>query len=70
MHILELVMTVCTVANLNLCEDKRIRLEANASVMQCMLSAQPTMAQWAADNPDWKVMRWSCEYSDRRRTKV
>jgi hypothetical protein len=70
MNFLELVMTVCTLANTNLCEDKRIRLEANASVMQCMLGAQPTMAQWVAENPNWRIARWSCEYSQQRRTKV
>jgi hypothetical protein len=70
MNIIELVMTVCTVANLNLCEDKRIKLEANISVMACMMTAQPTMAQWVAENPDWQIKRWACEYPQQRRTKV
>jgi hypothetical protein len=70
MNFLELVMTVCTLANTNLCEDKRIRLDENVSVMECLVEAQPTMAQWVADNPNWKIMRWSCEYAQRRRTKV
>jgi len=70
MNFLELVMTVCTLANAQLCEDKRIVLDPNISTMQCMMGAQPTMAQWVVENPDWRVVRWTCEYSQQRRTKV
>jgi hypothetical protein len=63
-------MVVCALANANFCEDRRIRLDPEASITQCVVGAQPIMAQWLGDNPGWKIMRWSCNYSQRRRTKV
>jgi hypothetical protein len=70
MNFLELVMTVCTMANSNVCEDKRIILESNVSLVQCVMTAQPTMAQWAAENPEWTIIRWTCEDSLHRRRKA
>jgi hypothetical protein len=49
---------------------RAIREAREEALFLLMLDAQPTMAQWVADNPNWTITRWSCEYAQRRRTKV
>lgn len=61
---IELVMTVCIVAQPATCRDQRVLLDpdSGATPMQCMMSAQPTIAQWGSEHPNWFVQRWKCQY--------
>ncbi len=58
-----LVMTVCTLADPDICEEKRIRLDGELAVTRCMWVAQPIMAQWLGEHPQWRIVRWSCDYT-------
>lgn len=69
MDFVEIVMTVCALANSGVCEDRRIILDSSISVAQCVMAAPPTMAHWANDNPNWTIMRWSCGYASQQRRK-
>lgn len=70
MNLLELIFTVCAIGNADMCQDKHIAVEQQASLMSCMMQAQPTMAQWVAQNPEWRIVRWHCDYSANRKQKV
>jgi hypothetical protein len=70
MDFVEIVMTVCALANSSVCEDRRIVLDSNMSVAQCVMAAPPTMARWANENPNWTIMRWSCDYASREKRKT
>jgi hypothetical protein len=70
MNVLEIVFTVCAIGNANMCEDKHIAVEQQLSPIACVMQAQPTMAQWAAENPNWTIQRWRCDYSANRRQKA
>jgi hypothetical protein len=59
---IELVMTVCIVAQPAACRDQRLLLDAESTPFQCMMNAQPTIAQWGAEHPSWFVQRWKCQY--------
>ncbi|WP_245841024.1 hypothetical protein [Puniceibacterium sediminis] len=29
--------------------------------MTCMMGAQPELAKWANEHPNWQVARWKCQ---------
>jgi hypothetical protein len=33
------------------------------SLNQCVMNAQPYIAQWIGEHPKWLAVRWRCEYS-------
>ena len=70
MNFLELIFTVCAVANANLCEDKFIALQGGMHPTACVMQAQPTLAQWALANPDWTITGWRCDYSSNRKQGI
>jgi hypothetical protein len=70
MGFLEILMTVCAIANANLCEDRRIIVDPDMSISRCVMTAQPTMAQWASENPGWTIIRWHCGYGAREPKKT
>ncbi|MBV8184056.1 MAG: hypothetical protein JOY76_05145 [Hyphomicrobiales bacterium] len=70
MEFLEIVLTVCSLANAEICEDQRIIVDSRVSPQKCVMEAEPTMAQWAVEHPDWTITRWHCEYSGRRQQKT
>ena len=68
MGLLELVITVCTVAHPTLCEDQRprVREQCNASaVRNGCASLHRAMDRRA---PKWMAVRWHCEYPASEKT--
>ncbi|MGA0533171.1 hypothetical protein [Hansschlegelia sp. KR7-227] len=53
-----IVLSVCLVANAATCRQERI--EFTGSPMACVVSAQPIVAEWGADHPEWRVTSWKC----------
>jgi hypothetical protein len=70
MNFLELIFTVCAIANANVCEDKYIALQGDLHLTACVMQAQPTLAQWALANPDWTITGWRCDYSSNRKEGI
>jgi hypothetical protein len=61
MGLIELIVTVCATAHMNVCEEEHLRFASSASLRQCALAAQPYIAQWIGEHPKWTVVRWRCE---------
>ncbi len=59
---LELVLTVCAVAQPSTCRDQRVLLDSDTTPWQCTMSAPPFIAKWGSEHPDWFVQRWTCQY--------
>jgi hypothetical protein len=55
--------SVCAVATRQ-CEDKHLQFAPgmSMSLTQCVMNAQPYIAQWTNEHPKWLVVRWRCEY--------
>ena len=70
MNFLELIFTVCALANTDICEDKYIALQGDVRLTACVMQAQPTLAQWAVANPDWTIRGWHCEYSSNKKQGI
>jgi hypothetical protein len=62
MGLIELVVTVCALTLPNQCEDQRLSFSADMSLNQCILNAQPYIAQWINEHPKWVAVRWRCKY--------
>ena len=70
MGLIELVVTVCMTSQMSVCEEARLAFEANASLNQCAMAAPPYIAQWIGEHPKWTAVRWHCEYSSARKSRV
>jgi hypothetical protein len=57
---IELAFIVCLEGQPNHCEERGL-LFADITPMTCMMGAQPQLAQWSAQNPEWHVRGWKCK---------
>jgi hypothetical protein len=64
MSFVDVVIAVCLSAQPNVCEEQRLTFESHGSLRQCMAEAMPYIAQWAGLHPQWRVVRWRCEFMD------
>ena len=61
MGLIELVVTVCAVAQRNVCEDQHLQFAMQGSLTQCAMAAPPYIAKWIGEHPKWVAVRWHCE---------
>ena len=62
MDVIELIITVCAVLSPNVCEERHLTFSANFSPKQCVMAAQPYIAQWIGVLPKCTAVIWRCEY--------
>ena len=63
MDLIAIVITVCALAEPNRCEEQRLEFSSQFSLSQCVMNAQPYIAQWVDEHPKWMAVRWRCNYS-------
>lgn len=66
MELIEIVVTVCALSQPNLCEDKHLQFAWSGSLTQCAIAAPPYIAKWIEEHPNWRAVRWRCEYPGRK----
>jgi hypothetical protein len=59
---IEIILTVCAIANPANCEDKHLQFAWEGSIRQCMMAAQPYIAEWIGRHPEWMARKWTCDY--------
>jgi hypothetical protein len=64
MELIDLVLTVCLMADPAKCRTEHLHFESRGSLFQCMLLAPPEIAKWSEQHPALKVVRWKCAYPD------
>lgn len=58
---LELVVTACLMATPDKCKDVAIaQAPAGMTVNACMSQAQMPLAEWAGQNPAYRIKSWTC----------
>ncbi len=62
MNAINLILTVCAVASPANCEERNLVFSSNFSLRQCVVAAQPYIAQWVGEHPNWTAVKWRCEY--------
>ena len=58
---MEVIVTVCALAQPSQCEDQHLQYAGQGSARQCAMGAQPFLAQWINQHPKWTIVRWHCE---------
>jgi hypothetical protein len=70
MNLIELILTVCSLAQPDVCEDQHLQFIDQGSLKQCMFHAQPTIAQWAGEHPGKQVVKWRCSTPKMEETPI
>lgn len=68
MGLIELVVTVCAIAQADACRDEHLQFTEPSSLTQCAMMAPPYIAKWIGEHPKWVAVRWHCEFAGRRRS--
>jgi len=66
MGLVELIITVCAVAQPAHCEEAHLQLAGTGSAVQCAMAAPPYIARWIDDHPKWRAVRWRCDVSGKK----
>ena len=61
MGLIELILTVCTIAQPAACEEQHLEFASSGSLAQCAMAAPPYIAQWIGEHPKWTAVRWHCD---------
>ncbi|MDK1494762.1 hypothetical protein QN219_33170 [Sinorhizobium sp. 7-81] len=65
MNLVDLVLTVCMLANPTDCRTEHLYFESRGSLVQCMILAPSEMAKWSESHPTLKIVRWKCVFPDK-----
>jgi hypothetical protein len=49
--LIEIILTVCAIANPANCEEKYLQFAWDGSLQQCVMAAQPYIAEWIGQHP-------------------
>jgi len=61
MNFVQLILTVCTLAEPSVCDERKMLFESPSGSMRgCFVKAQPFIAQWVGDHPGLRVAAWRC----------
>jgi hypothetical protein len=69
-RLIEIILTVCAIANPANCEEKSLQFAWDGSLQQCMMAAQPYIAEWVGQHPAWRATKWSCDYPGSKKRKI
>jgi hypothetical protein len=67
MGFIQIVVMICQIAQPDRCEEQHLQFAWEGSPQQCAASAQPYIAHWIGEHPQWTVKRYHCEYPATRR---
>jgi hypothetical protein len=66
MGLIELIITVCALAQPGQCEEQHLQFAQVGSPAQCAMAAPPYIAKWIDEHPKWRAVRWRCDYPGKR----
>jgi hypothetical protein len=70
MVLVQLILTVCSLADPTDCQEQRLAFVESGSLRQCMFAAPPKIAEWAASHPNRQVVKWRCGYPEAEGTPI
>lgn len=63
---LELVIVACSVLHGAQCREITLTYSTESvTPLQCLMGAQPVIAEWVWSHPNWTVSKWSCRPAGR-----
>lgn len=64
MGAIDILLSVCLLADPAACEERRIPVSDVGSLSQCMFWAQPHIAAWSTTHPKYRIVKWRCSFPD------
>ncbi|ASY58775.1 hypothetical protein [Sinorhizobium sp. CCBAU 05631] len=62
MNLVDLVLTVCMLADHTRCRTEHLYFQSHGSLVQCMMLAPAEIAKWSVSHPTLKIVRWKCVF--------
>lgn len=57
---LSIVLSACLVSDPAQCRDHNLPAQNIVDPTRCVMLAQPFVAKWADDHPEWEIKRFAC----------
>jgi hypothetical protein len=70
MNLVDLILLACTLSSPATCHEYHLLLETAGSLKGCTMQAQPYLAQWIGEHPNYRVARWHCAWPDGEQKKI
>lgn len=67
MDMIDLILTICVIANPSDCREERLHFERHGNLNNCMFTAPTEIVKWAQEHPHLRVVRWKCAYPSEER---
>ncbi len=70
MQLIDLILLACSLTDPTACHELFTSyVNPAGSLEACTIRAQPYLAQWAGDHPNFRIARWRCAWPDREGEK-
>jgi hypothetical protein len=69
MQLVDLILLACTLVNPGACREYHLLFQTAGSLQACTMEAQPYLAQWIGEHPNFRVARWHCAWPDQEDEK-
>lgn len=66
---IELLFLACFSQNVAQCEEHSFQY-VDMTPMSCMMGAQPVLAKWGDQHPNWIITKWKCQYLSQREVRA
>lgn len=66
---IELIFLACVANTPNSCEEHAMQY-INITPMTCLIGAQPQLAKWTNEHPNWTVKSWKCQHVSQREVRI
>lgn len=61
---IELVFVACLATAADVCAERSLLRLPESGLTDCMVTAQAQLAQWGEAHPGYRVVRWSCRWTE------
>ncbi len=66
----DLIVTLCLLANPGSCRDKHLLFQSSGSLNACMREAQPYLATWIQGYPKLRIRSYRCAWPESEKTDL
>lgn len=69
MQLVDLILLACSLVNPAACHEYHVLFQSAGSLQTCTMRAQPYLAQWVGEHPNFRIARWHCAWPDQEDEK-
>jgi hypothetical protein len=69
MQLVDLILLACSLTDVTSCHEYHILFQSAGSLEACTIRAQPYLAQWVGEHPNFRVTRWRCAWPEKEEQK-